>query len=141
MALLANDTLGSQREHLETPLPASYFDAFEVIDNDPHNMLIVAEQHGRVVGVLQLTFIPGMTYRGGWRAQIEGVRVAGDVRGHGVGKALIVNAIEKARDAGCHLVQLTTDRRRSDAIRFYESIGFRPMHDGMKLWLSDVQAP
>lgn len=141
MALLANDTLGSQREHLETPLPASYFDAFEVIDNDPHNMLIVAEQHGRVVGVLQLTFIPGMTYRGGWRAQIEGVRVAGDVRGHGVGKALIVNAIEKARDAGCHLVQLTTDRRRSDAIRFYESIGFRPTHDGMKLWLSDVQAP
>lgn len=138
--LLANDVLGRTRERLEEPLPSSYATAFEAIENDPHNMLIVAEQQSSVVGVLQLTLIPGMTYKGGWRAQVEGVRVAPEVRGQGIGRALIEHAIERAREAGCRLVQLTTDKRRPEAVGFYESVGFRATHEGMKLWLSDAQS-
>lgn len=140
VALLAHDVIGSTRERLEEPLPSSYYAAFETIENDPHNTLLVAQQQSGVVGVLQLTLIPGMTYAGGWRAQIEGVRVASEVRGQGVGRALIEHAIERAREAGCRLVQLTTDKRRVEAMGFYESVGFRATHEGMKLWLSDTQS-
>ena len=140
VALLANDALGSQRERFEEPLSPSYYEAFETIENDLHNTLIVAEQQGRAVGVLQLTFIPGMTYQGGWRAQVEGVRIAAEVRSQGIGRALIEHAVEKAREAGCHLIQLTTDKRRLEAVQFYESLGFRATHEGMKLWLSGAQA-
>ena len=136
--LLANDALGSTRERFEEPLPSSYYVAFETIEKDPHNMLIVAQQQSSVVGVLQLTLIPGLTYEGGWRAQIEGVRVASELRGQGVGRALIEHAIKRAREAGCRLVQLTTDKRRGEAVGFYESVGFRATHEGMKLWFSDA---
>ena len=139
--LLANDRLGSTRERLQEPLPSSYFEAFEAIDRDPHNTLIVAQQQNRVVGVLQLTLIPGMTYEGGWRAQIEGVRVAVELRGEGVGRALIEHAVAQAREAGCRLVQLTTDKRRAEAVGFYESLGFRATHEGMKLWLAKAPNP
>jgi ribosomal protein S18 acetylase RimI-like enzyme len=133
VALLASDPLGITRERLEEPLPSAYYEAFEAIENDPHNTLIVAEQEGQLVGVLQLTLIPGLTYQGGWRAQIEGVRVGAEVRGQGIGRALIEHATERARAAGCRLVQLTTDKRRPEAVRFYESLGFRATHEGMKL--------
>lgn len=137
--LLANDVLGSTRERLEEPLPSSYCVAFETIENDPNNMLIVAQQLSSVVGVLQLTLIPGMTYEGGWRAQIEGVRVSPKIRGQGVGRALVEHAIERARKVGCRLVQLTTDKQRPEAVEFYGSIGFSATHEGMKLWLSGAQ--
>lgn len=137
--LLADDVLGSTRERLEEPLPSSYTEAFDAIECDPHNTLIVAEQQRGVVGVLQMTLIPGLTYAGGWRAQIEGVRVASDIRGQGLGRALIEHAIELAWGAGCRLVQLTTDKRRPEAAGFYESIGFSATHEGMKLWLAGKQ--
>jgi GNAT superfamily N-acetyltransferase len=130
--LLADDPLGATRETPGEEIPEAYFTAFAAIEKDPNNAVIVAELGGRIAGTLQLTFIPGLTYTGGERAQIEGVRVAAEARGHGVGQAIIGWAIEQARARGCRVVQLTTDRQRPDAIRFYQKMGFRPSHMGMK---------
>jgi ribosomal protein S18 acetylase RimI-like enzyme len=131
--MLADDQLGAKRERPETPLPDSYREAFAAIDGDPNNELVVACQHGEVVGVLQLTFIPYLTYQGGWRALVEGVRVDSRTRSQGLGKALLEWAIARARERGCVMVQLTTDKTRTDAKRFYESLGFVASHEGMKL--------
>ncbi len=135
VALLAQDRLGHDRETPTDPLPDDYWEAFDAIDDDPDNLLVVAEDHGVIVGTLQLTFIPYLTFGGGWRAQIEAVRVASDRRGQGVGRQLMQWAIDQARSHGCHLVQLTTNKTRTDAHRFYESLGFEPTHEGMKLYL------
>lgn len=131
--MLADDPLGAKREKFEDPLPESYINTFEVIDADPHNELVVAELEGDVVGVLQLTFIPYLTYQGGWRALIEGVRVSSQHRGKGLGHKLFEWAIDRAKARGCHLIQLTSDKARPDAIRFYEDLGFKATHEGMKL--------
>jgi GNAT superfamily N-acetyltransferase len=135
VGLLADDPLGSTRETPGDELPEAYWAAYEAIDRDPNNMLIVAEIDGRVAGTLQLTYIPSLTYTGGERAQIEGIRVAAEHRGHGVGQELIGWVVEQARARGCRVVQLTTDRQRPDAIRFYQKIGFVPSHMGMKYHL------
>ncbi|GAA4289178.1 GNAT superfamily N-acetyltransferase [Actinomadura luteofluorescens] len=134
--LLADDPLGSTRETPGEEIPEAYFRAFAAIEKDPNNSLVVAEVAGAVAGTLQLTFIPGLTYTGGERAQIEGVRVAAEQRGAGLGQLLITWAIDRARARGCRVVQLTTDRQRPDAIRFYQKIGFRPSHMGMKYHLA-----
>ncbi|HKA63385.1 MAG TPA: GNAT family N-acetyltransferase, partial [Methylomirabilota bacterium] len=107
--MLADDLLGATRERNQTPLPESYRRAFEAIDRDDNQDLIVACQDERVVGVLQLTFMPSLTYQGGWRAQIEGVRVDSAIRSQGLGRTLFEWAIARARERGCHMVQLTTD--------------------------------
>ena len=133
--LLAADALGAKREALASPLPESYYEAFEAIGRDANNELVVAELEGRVIGVLQMTFIPYLTYQGGWRALIEGVRVDSEVRSRGVGRELFEWAIERARQRNCHMVQLTSDKARPDAIRFYENLGFVASHEGMKLHL------
>lgn len=135
VAMLADDELGRQRERAESPLPDSYFRAFDAIrrsDND----LVVACIDGVVVAVLQITYTPHLSYQGGWRATVEGVRTAASVRGRGIGGALMRHALERARARGCHVVQLTTDKRRADARRFYERLGFMATHEGMKLHLS-----
>ena len=134
--LLAADALGVKREAYESPLPDSYYAAFEAITADPNNELVVACQDGRVIGILQLTFIPYLTYRGSWRALVEGVRIDASVRSRGIGRKLLEWAIERARERGCHLVQLTSDKTRAGAIRFYESLGFVASHEGFKLPLN-----
>jgi len=139
VAMLADDHLGATREVAGTNVPASYLDAFEAIDADPHQELVVAELDGEAVGTMQLTFIPYLTYRGGWRAQIEAVRIASTRRGDGLGHEFFAWAINRARLRGCHLVQLTTDKRRGDAHRFYEALGFVASHEGMKLDLRQEQ--
>ena len=131
--MLADDPLGAKRERYELPLPAPYFAAFEAIEADPNNEVVVACLDGKVVGVLQITFIPYLTYQGSWRALIEGVRVDTKIRSVGLGRAMIEHAIGLAWSRGCHLVQLTTDKARPDAKRFYESLGFVASHEGMKL--------
>ena len=133
--LLANDPLGARRERLQTPLPASYAAAFAAIDNDPNQELVVACREEVVVGVLQVTFLPYLTYCGGWRAQIEGVRIAASERSQGLGRQMLEWAVDRARARGCHLVQLTTDKTRPEAKRFYEALGFVSSHEGMKLHL------
>jgi ribosomal protein S18 acetylase RimI-like enzyme len=133
--MLADDVLGRSRERYETPLPEAYYDAFDAIARVPNNELIVAVFDGGVAGVLQLTFIPYLTHQGGWRAVIEGVRIASERRGQGIGRELIRRAVERAAARRCRLVQLTTDKTRRDAVRFYESLGFEATHEGMKLRL------
>ncbi|OZI35210.1 GNAT family N-acetyltransferase [Bordetella genomosp. 1] len=135
IGLLADDTLGQTREDARMPPNEHYRRAFDAIARDPNQLLAVAEREGRVVGCLQLSFIPGLSRQGMWRGLIESVRVAADQRGAGTGRALFEWAIAQCRERGCGLVQLTTDKRRADAQRFYVSLGFVATHEGMKLEL------
>lgn len=132
VAMLAADPLGARREQNTTPLPNTYLAAFEAIEADPNNELVVALLGEEVVGMLQLTFIPYLTYQGGWRAQIEGVRIASAHRGKKLGTQLFEWAIQRATLRGCHVVQLTTDKSRPEALQFYTSLGFIASHEGMK---------
>jgi len=138
--LLADDELGRQREQAGPPPSPNYETAFNAIDQDPNQLLAVADHGGDVVGCLQLTFIPGLSRVGMWRGQIESVRVASKHRGSGLGRKLFEWAIEECRDRGCGLVQLTTDKSRPDALRFYQSLGFTASHEGMKLDLTQADA-
>lgn len=131
--LLADDDLGSQRERDEDPLPPSYFTAFEDIDQDSNHQLLVAESKGRVVGTLHLMFLPSISFQGHLRAQIESVRVDKESRNRGIGGEMMKWAIERARERGAHVVQLTTHLTRKDAHRLYERLGFKGSHLGMKL--------
>lgn len=135
VGLLVDDPLGKLREDGAGSLHPAYLAAFDAIDRDPNQLLAVADREGETIGCLQLTFIPGLSRRGMWRGQIEAVRVAASVRGTGVGHAMLQWAIDRCRERGCGLVQLTTDKRRADAHRFYEDIGFQATHEGMKLTL------
>lgn len=132
--MLTSDPLGKLREDFRTPLPEPYLQAFRQIDQDPNQELMVVEnEFQEIIGTLQLTFIPYLTYQGGIRAQIEAVRIHQDHRGKGLGETLFKWAIQRAKEKGAHLIQLTTDKKRPDAIRFYEKLGFRASHEGMKL--------
>jgi len=134
LELLADDVLGKNREGVGSDDPA-YIRAFDVIDRDPNQSLLVAELDGRVVGMLQITFIPGLSRRGAWRANIEAVRVDSSARGRGIGAWLVARALEAARKRGCRIAQLTSDKRRADAHRFYQRLGFTDSHIGYKLSL------
>lgn len=131
VALLADDELGATRESPDDLTP--YRAAFAAIDADPSEFLAVAVRQGEVIGTLQLSMLPGLSRKGAFRAQIEGVRVASTIRGLGLGETLMRWAIDQARACGCVLVQLTSDKARADAHRFYERLGFTATHEGYKL--------
>ncbi|WP_196137222.1 N-acetyltransferase [Aliikangiella sp. G2MR2-5] len=141
--MLVDDPLGQQREATTNSESATisepYSVAFSHISEDPNNELIVArttpntECPSGVVAVLQLTYIPSLTYQGAWRAQIEGVRVHKSCRGKGLGEKVFRWSISRAKERGCKIVQLTSDKKRPDAIRFYEKLGFVASHEGFKL--------
>ncbi len=133
--MLVDDALGSQREDASTPLNQAYFSAFESIESDPNNDLVVVESDSTLVGMLQLTFIPYLSHRGSWRCLIESVRVQSQYRGMGLGTKFIEWAINRARQKDCKLVQLTSDKTRPGAIHFYETLGFQASHEGLKLKL------
>jgi ribosomal protein S18 acetylase RimI-like enzyme len=133
IALLIDDPLGKTRERLEDPLPRSYVDAYRTMAAQGGNVYLVAERAGTVIGCVQVTFIAGISREGMTRANIEGVRIASTARGLGLGKIMMRDAIDRARAAGCGLVQLTTDARRTDAQKFYTALGFHASHVGMKL--------
>lgn len=135
VALLADDPLGSTRDDASLPLDAGYTAAFDALCRDSNQLMAVAERDGDVVGCLQLSFIPGLTRKGAWRGQIEGVRIAASSRGKGLGRKFFEWAIAECRARGCALVQLSTDVTRPDAKRFYESLGFEASHVGLKLLL------
>lgn len=136
VAMLADDKLGARREDASSPMNQKYFAAFDSIASDPNNELIVVENRDQIIGMLQLTFIPYLTYIGSWRCLIEGVRIHKNFRGLGLGTQFFEWAINRAQERGCHLVQLTSDKQRPEAIRFYESLGFIASHEGFKLKLS-----
>jgi ribosomal protein S18 acetylase RimI-like enzyme len=131
--LLADDLLGAKRERVEEPLPDSYYRAFDAMAAQTGNEMLVGEDGGRVVACLQLSITHGLARQGRVRATIEAVRVANDLRGQGLGERLVTFAIKRARAAGAGLVQLTSDISRKDAHRFYERLGFKASHVGMKL--------
>jgi GNAT superfamily N-acetyltransferase len=133
--LLADDQLGAQREVYQDPLPQAYHTAFDAIEADPNNELMVATLDGAIVGMLQLTYIPYLTHQGSWRALIEGVRVDARHRSAGLGTKLFEWAIERATQRGCPLLQLTSNKQRAGAIRFYEALGFAATHEGFKMAL------
>ena len=133
LTLLADDKLGQGREETgSTPHP-DYLAAFDAIRDDPNQFLAVFELDGRIAGCLQLSFIPGLSRRGAWRGQIESVRVEISQRGTGLGREMINWAIETCRNRGCRLIQLTSDKSRTEALAFYRSLGFIASHDGFKL--------
>lgn len=140
VAMLADDPLGAARERYSEPLPQAYAAAFAAIDDDPNNELTTACRDDRIVAMLQMTFIPYLSHQGAWRALIETVRVHKDYRSRGIGKALFSWAIERARQRNCRIVQLTTDKARPDALRFYRQLGFQASHEGMKLDLGGAPA-
>lgn len=135
IAMIADDQLGQSRDDARLPLDQRYLDAFAAIERDPNQMLVAVDQAGETIGCLQITFIPGISRRGAWRGQIESVRVARAKRGAGLGTAMFEWAIAECRRRGCNLVQLYTDKSRKDAHRFYERLGFKASHEGMKLTL------
>ena len=131
--MLADDQLGSEREDTSQPLNSRYMSMFEQIAKDPNNHLIVAEANDKIVGMLQITFIPYLTYKGSWRCLIEGIRIHKMHRGKNLGTKFINWAIDRAKEKDCAIVQLTSDKKRSDAIKFYKRLGFVPSHEGFKL--------
>jgi GNAT superfamily N-acetyltransferase len=133
VGLLADDELGRRREVLSSPPDPQYLAAFDAIAADRNQLLAVAIEQGAVIGTLQLSFIPGMARRGAWRGQIEAVRIAAHRRSGGVGQQMFEWAIAACRARGCAMVQLTTDKARPDAHRFYEKLGFVASHEGFKL--------
>lgn len=135
VALLADDELGSQREIIGTPLDQRYVDAFQAIEADVNQRLVVVADGDEIIGTLQISFIPGIARMGSWRGQIEAVRIAAHRRDSGLGHKMFEWAISECRSRGCSLVQLTTDRSRTDAHRFYEKLGFKASHEGYKLAL------
>ena len=134
VGLLADDELGASREAGADPELTPYRAAFAAIDADPGQLLlVVTAEDGRVAATMQLTFIPGLARRGALRAQIEAVRVGAGYRSRGLGEAMITWAIAEARRRGCRIVQLTSDKRRANAHRFYRRLGFAATHEGFKL--------
>jgi GNAT superfamily N-acetyltransferase len=131
--LLMDDDFGAQRDSLEDLAP--YLEAFDVIDADPAHLLVIMERDGTVIGTQHLTFLPGLSYKGATRLQIEEVRISSGERGGGLGTQLIAWAIEQARERGCLLVQLASNAARTDAHRFYKRLGFEQSHAGFKLKL------
>ena len=134
--MLTEDPISATRETYADPLPESYYKAFEIIDQDPSQELVVVEETpDDIIGTLQLTHIQYLLYKGGIRTLVEGVHIRKDQRGKKIGEKLLTWAINRAKEKGAHIVQLTSDNRRADAIRFYERLGFKDSHAGMKLHL------
>ena len=136
--LLADDELGQLREDTTIPLNTAYLQNFKQITADPNNELIVVElDHANpiIVGMLQLTFIPYLTHIGSWRCLVEGVRINKEYRGTGLGSEFFKWAINRAKEKDCSIIQLTSDKQRPNAIRFYEKLGFSATHEGFKLKL------
>ena len=134
--MLSIDKLGKKRENFREPLPIKYYEAFKKVDADENQELIVVEDVDKsIIGTLQLSFLQYLAYQGGLRAQIEAVRIREDKRGQGLGEFMFKWAIHRASDRGAHLLQLTTDKKRPEAVNFYEKLGFSSSHEGMKLHL------
>lgn len=137
--MLTEDEIGQAKEDFRIPLPNCYVKAFENIIADPNQELIVIEnEEGWVIGTLQLTFIQYLMYQGGIRAQIEAVQIKKEHRGQGIGSQLMNWAIARAKERKAQLIQLTSNKKRSKAIRFYEGLGFEASHEGMKLYLTHL---
>lgn len=134
-ALAEEDEIGTARDPLRPDHAEEALEALRAIAADPNHALYIVEQAGEAVASFQLSFIPGVSRRGAWRGQIESVRVSGDLRGQGIGEAMMRWAIARCEKRGCGIVQLTSDQNRDAAHKFYERLGFVGSHTGFKLKL------
>ena len=135
VSLLADDKLGHTREQAGDEIAQEYLDAFAKIDSDPNQYLMVLENDGEVIGTCHLTLMPSLTFSGSTRLQIEAVRVNSSIRGQNLGQQMIKFAINWGKEHGATIIQLTTNKERPDALKFYEKLGFKASHEGMKLYL------
>lgn len=135
VSLLADDKLGRTREQASSEVAESYLNAFAKIDSDPNQYLMVLEYNGEVIGTCHLTLMPSLTFSGSTRLQIEGVRVNASIRGQNLGQQMIEFAMNWGKEHGATIIQLTTNKERPDALKFYEKLGFKASHEGMKLYL------
>ena len=131
--LLVDDELGKTREHFDDAIDQRYFDAFNCIDADPNQHLMVVCQCGEIIGTCHLTIMPSLTYTGSTRMQIEAVRVSEKHRGQKIGEWMMQATLEFAKSHHVSMIQLTTNKHRSRAKQFYERLGFEATHEGMKL--------
>lgn len=136
--MLADDDLGKTRENPTLPLDEKYLKAFQEINQDADNELIVVELEDEIVGTFQLTYIPSLSFKGTTRMQVESVRVIAKHRGKGLGSQFFAWIINRAQTKNCGMIQLSTNNARPDAHRFYEKLGFKGSHLGMKLYLMDT---
>lgn len=140
VALLADDSVEAEREgRLGAVATARYRASFAAVDSDPRHELVVvtSPEASRVLATAHLVVIPGLSWQGRSRGQLQGFRVADGLRGQGIGSQVLSWAVARARQRGCGLMQVVTDKRRQDASRFYARWGFQPSHEGLKLWLED----
>lgn len=135
VSLLADDKLGRTREQASSEVTESYLDAFAKIDSDPNQYLMVLENNGEVIGTCHLTLMASPTFTGSTRLQIEGVIVNASIRGQNLGQQMIEFAINWGKEHAATIIQLTTNKERPDALKFYEKLGFKASHEGMKLYL------
>jgi GNAT superfamily N-acetyltransferase len=135
IGLIDEDSVLDSGEDRDNPLGTGYLAAFTAIDSDPNQMLLIADLNGDAVGTFQLTFTPGIARRGGWRCTIESVHVSSEHRNKRIGEKMMTWAVERARERGCAMVQLTSNKKRADAHRFYERLGFSKSHEGFKLYI------
>ncbi len=133
--LIADDDIVGSREIYSEPLNEIYIKAFDTIDKDSNNELIIAESESKILGTLQITYIPYIINKGQYRALIEAVMISQESTGMGIGTKMMKWAIQLAKDKKCCIVQLTTNKKRLDAHRFYERLGLKSTHEGMKLEL------
>jgi len=137
--LLLEDELGKTRESTNATLDQRYIDAFHKIDIDQNQYLMLVEKENMIVGTCHLTIMPSLTFSGKTRMQIEAVRILEKYRGHKIGEWMMQAAISYGKAKGVSIVQLTTNKKRIKARKFYESLGFEASHEGMKLYLSEEQ--
>jgi len=135
IALIVEDSVVDSGDAVAAALDASYRDALAAIDADPNQEMWIVEHEGEPVGCFQLSYLPGLMRRGMWRGQIEVVHVLEARRNLGLGSQMMQWAVERCRQRGCGMVQLTSNKRRLDAHRFYERLGFLKSHEGFKLYL------
>ena len=133
VALLIDDELGQTREVVGSDVADSYVQAFGCIDDDPNHYLMLVERGGEAVGTCHLTLTPSLTFQGSLRMAIEAVRVKKELRGQGIGEWMMQQAVDYAKEHGASIIQLTTNKKRPDAKRFYEKLGFQATHEGMKI--------
>ena len=135
--LLLDDELGLTREKSSEVLDKAYINAFHLIDADPHQYLMLVEYENNVVGTCHLTMIPSLTFVGSMRMEIEAVRIAKQYRGQACGAWMINTAIAYGRSRGAKIVQLTSNKKRTRAISFYENLGLQATHQGLKMYLNE----
>lgn len=132
--MLADDMLGQTREDLTDPIQEYYITAFHAIDKDPNQDLVVlVDEQENVLGTLQITYLQYLNHKGSQRALIESVRIHSSQRGKGLGEKMFQLAIERAKEHGVAIIQLTSDKKRTEALKFYEKLGFTASHEGFKM--------